>query len=232
MDRVFGTIRRNVRTGTADRGPSAAVRRSVRLRIPAGGESWSAVGVRVASLAPSRCRAGGLHRSPAGSSLGIPTLGRRGGWRRLGSAAGHPGRSRGRRAAANPTRSAATTTSSSAGFSSRSPAVVGARASATAAMLGNRSAGDFASIFRQTRSSRESCPTAGTSDDGRGGSSLGIWRRIAVSEPQNGSAAGEHLVEHDAEAVDVGRRADLVRVALDLLRGHVRRRPDQPARAW
>jgi choline dehydrogenase-like flavoprotein len=43
---------------------------------------------------------------------------------------------------------------------------------------------------------------------------------------REGADAGEHLVEHDAEAVDVGAGIDAAAVAPGLLRAHVRRRAE------
>jgi hypothetical protein len=52
---------------------------------------------------------------------------------------------------------------------------------------------------------------------------------VQRGRPLQRHAAGEHLVEDDAERVDVGGRPDVLNPAARLLRGHVTRRADDVA---
>jgi hypothetical protein len=62
----------------------------------------------------------------------------------------------------------------------------------------------------------------------RGGQVLHQHLAVALADERH--AAGDHLVEHDAEGVDVGAVID-VAAALALLGGHVRRRAHHQAGA-
>ena len=66
----------------------------------------------------------------------------------------------------------------------------------------------------------------GRSPDGKGSDAEPLegdrGRRRSVEGPD----AGQHLIEHDAERIEIGARAD---VLLDLLRARVLGRPDHPA---
>ena len=91
-----------------------------------------------------------------------------------------------------------------------SPEAIAARACSSAAMnssaLAKRCAGSFSSA-RPTACSSRGC-TSGRSARSGGGCSLTCLSAIDTAlSPLNGTCAGEHLVEHHADRVEVGRRA-------------------------